>query len=95
MWIGCLEIEVRLPGVNSLKEKRMVLKSVKDRIHGKYNVSIAEIDALDKWQRAVLGIVCVSRDKRLINSLLDNIVNLFDGLKQLYIIDYNLSFLNE
>jgi len=92
MWIGCLEIEVHIPGASSLKEKRMILKSIKDKLHNRYNISIAEVDALDKWQRSVLGIVCVNRNKQLINSLLDNIVGLFNGLKQLYVVDYNLSF---
>ena len=53
-------IEIHLPGVVSLKEKRQVLRSLKDGLRERYNVSVAEIDHQDLWQRATLGIVGIA-----------------------------------
>ena len=53
-------IEIHLPGVASLKEKRQVLRSLKDGLRERYNVSVAEIEHQDLWQRATLGIVGIA-----------------------------------
>ena len=75
MLIGTAEIELYLPGVLSLKEKRFIIKSMKDRMRNQFNVSVAEVDFSDKWQRACLGIACVSNDRRFIDSTLTKIMN--------------------
>ena len=95
MWIGYLEIEAYLPGVGSLKEKRMIIKSIKDRARSRYNIVIAEVDGMDKWQRTVLGIVSLSNDKGKINSLMDKVVGWFKEVRTIDIVDYRYSFLNE
>jgi len=53
-------IEIHLPAVTSLKEKRQVLRSLKDRLREHFNVSVSEIDHQDLWQRATLGIVGIA-----------------------------------
>ena len=53
-------IQIYLPAIGSLKEKRQILRSLKDRLRGQYNVSVAEIDHQDLWQRATLGIVGIA-----------------------------------
>lgn len=58
MTVGLLSIELFLPGARSLKDKRMVLRRVKDRI-GKFNVAVAEVEHHDLWQRAGLGVVAI------------------------------------
>ena len=58
--IGVLTLELRLEGSHSLKEKRHVVQSLKDRLRHKFNVSVAEIDHQDLWQRATLSAVTVS-----------------------------------
>jgi uncharacterized protein YlxP (DUF503 family) len=63
MVIGHLSIELHIPGARSLKEKRMVLRSIKDRIK-KFNISVAEVEFNDLWQRAGLSVVMVSNDER-------------------------------
>src|ERR1044072_63352 len=63
MVIGHLSIELHIPGARSLKEKRMVLRSVKDRIK-KFNVAVAEVEYNDLWQRAGLSVVTVSNDEK-------------------------------
>ena len=57
MVIGLCTIDLHLPGANSLKDKRSVLKSVMRRIRNEFNVSIAEVDHQDLWRSAVLGAV--------------------------------------
>ncbi len=74
MLIGTAEIEIYLPGTFSLKEKRFVLQSIKKRIHNTFNVSIAEIDFQDKWQRSSLGIACVSNDRRHIDTTINKVL---------------------
>jgi uncharacterized protein YlxP (DUF503 family) len=58
MTIGLLSVELYIPGARSLKEKRMVLRRVKDRL-GKFNVAVAEVEHQDLWQRAGLAVVTV------------------------------------
>jgi len=61
--IGVLTLELRLENAHSLKEKRHVVKSLKDRLRHKFNVAVAEIDHQDLWQRSVLAAVTVSSDQ--------------------------------
>jgi hypothetical protein len=60
MIIACCTITLHVPAAQSLKQKRQVVKSLLARIRQEFNVSIAEVDAQDKWQLAVLGVACVS-----------------------------------
>jgi uncharacterized protein YlxP (DUF503 family) len=59
MRVAVLHIELHLPYAQSLKDKRMILRRVKDRLQ-KFNVAVAEVEHQDKWQRAGLGIVAIS-----------------------------------
>ena len=59
MVVGLLSVELHIPGARSLKEKRFVLRSVRDRLR-KFNVAVAEVEYQDLWQRAGLGVVTVS-----------------------------------
>jgi uncharacterized protein len=76
MVVGLCTLELHLPGVGSLKGKRQILLSLKDRIRAKFNVSIAEVDGQDLWQQAVLGVACVANDRRYTNQVLDSVLNL-------------------
>ena len=60
--IGVLTLELRLEDSHSLKDKRHVVKSLKDRLRNKFNVSVAEIDYQDLWQRAAVAAVTVASD---------------------------------
>ncbi len=68
--IGVLTLEMRLENSHSLKEKRHVVQSLKDRLRHKFNVAVAEIDAQDLWQRAVVAAVTVSSDHNYAAQLL-------------------------
>ena len=63
--------ELSLPGCSSLKAKRSVVRSLKDRLRSKFNVSVAETGLQDVWDRAVLSIALVASDGRLAESILD------------------------
>ena len=74
MHIGICTIELRLPGNGSLKGKRSVIKSIVTRVGREFNVSIAEVDAQDVWQRAVLGVSCVSSSGAYAHGQLERVV---------------------
>ena len=74
MFIGLLTLELFIPGAESLKDKRSVVKSLIETTRRKFNVSIAEVDDLDKWRRATIGIACVSNDVQYLNGVLDKVV---------------------
>jgi uncharacterized protein YlxP (DUF503 family) len=61
--IGVLTLDIHVEQAHSLKEKRHVIKSLKDRLRERFNVAIAEIDGLDSWQHAVVAAVTISNDK--------------------------------
>ena len=62
MVIGCLSLDLLIPGSNSLKDKRRVIKSLKDKIRSSFNVSVIEAPS-DKWQRAKLAFASISFDR--------------------------------
>ncbi len=71
--VQILIVDAIISGCRSLKEKRSVLNSVKGAIASKFNVSISELDYLDKWQRTLLGFAIISNNGRLNRSTLERI----------------------
>jgi uncharacterized protein YlxP (DUF503 family) len=61
--IGVLTLDIHVEQSHSLKEKRHVIKSLKDRLRDRFNVAVAEIDGLDSWQHATIAAVTVCNDK--------------------------------
>lgn len=90
MHIGVCTLHLRLLESRSLKEKRRAIKSIKDKIRNKFNVSIAEIDRMDEWQWAILGVACVSNDARFTNSILSKIVDFINGTRMVELVDYEI-----
>ncbi len=70
MVLGIITWELHLAGCGSLKDKRRVLKSLKDRLHQRFNVSVAETDHQDLWQRAELTCGVVATDRRHASAVL-------------------------
>lgn len=93
MKIGLLRLELSIPGNGSLKGKRSVLRSVKDRIRHNFNVSVAEVDGQDSWQRAVLGVACVGSDQKYLNGQLSRIRDLVERARQVELVDCEMDFL--
>ncbi len=77
---GALAVTLHLPESQSLKEKRRVLKSIKDRVRSGFNVSVSEIGEHDKWQAAVLGFAMISNDKKLISGNFEHIRSLVESV---------------
>ena len=93
MFIAALQIELLIPDSGSLKEKRMVVKSIKQRLQNKYNVSVAEVDYQELWQRALLGIAMVSNERRFLNDAMNKILNFVDDQDRAQVIDHQLEIL--
>jgi uncharacterized protein len=62
MPIGLLTLEIHIADAQSLKDKRQVLRSLKDRLRAHFNVAVAEMAHHDLWQRSVVGVVSISAD---------------------------------
>lgn len=73
MPIAYLILELRIEAAHSLKDKRQVVRSVKDRLRNSFNISIAEIDVTDLWQRATLGVVSISDSRDYLDGLMRNV----------------------
>lgn len=74
MIIETLEIKLYAPWVHSLKEKRMIVKSLTAKVRNKFNVSIAEIEDQDVHQSIVLGVACVAGNTALADSIMDHVL---------------------
>ena len=77
MHVLLIKLDLQIPSAHSLKDKRRQIKSLKDRLSSRFNASVAEIDALDNWQQAVLGICMISNDRTYLDkqySLLETLV---------------------
>ncbi len=79
MIIGTLIIKIHTPWVHSLKEKRMVVKSLCAKVKNKFNVSIGEVDEQDIHQITVLGLTCTSGDTSQADSILDHVINFIES----------------
>lgn len=73
MIVGLLTLDLYLLEADSLKAKRIVIKSLKDRIRNRFNVSISEVDGNDLWQRSIIGVACIANEKMMINKVFDDI----------------------
>lgn len=93
MVIGILQMEIRLPEVQSLKEKRWIIKSLATRIRNKFNVSISEIGSQDSWQRSIFAVAHLGNQRSYVNQLLGEVLNFARRVRQIEIIDSRFEFL--
>ncbi len=87
MLVGVCRVVLGLPGNNSLKGKRSVVKSVLDRSRQKFHVAAAEIEDLDNHRRATLGFACVSNDARHARSMMDKLVSFIESSAEVPLLD--------
>lgn len=92
MVVGLLVWDLHLPGCASLKEKRQVVKSLKDRLHNRFNVSVAETGHLDALQRAELAACLVSGDRRHAQSVLSSVDRMVEEESEARIMDSYTTF---
>ncbi len=82
MNVGVGKITLRLPENQSLKGKRRVVSSLSSRIRNKFNVSIAEVDDNDVWQKATLGVTCVSNSHRHAEEILGHVIRYIESSRE-------------
>jgi len=92
--IGVLTIELRIPEAHSLKEKRHYVLSLKERLRRKYNVSVAEIDYQDIWQRALIAVVTVSSSRQFARQVLDGVEREAAALVGRYLVEAAIEWLD-
>ena len=93
MTIGILKLLLFIHESSSLKDKRMVLHSLKAKMRNKFNVAITQIDDGDKWQKATLAIVGVEKDKRHMNSVLSEIINFVENFNSAELINHEMEMI--
>ena len=93
MRIGVCELELFIGSSASLKEKRFVVKSIKDHVRHRFNVSIAEVDHQDKWQLAGLGMTTVVTDEKIARHTFDEIFRWIESRGEAEVIKQNVRIL--
>jgi uncharacterized protein YlxP (DUF503 family) len=94
MVIGVCQLELFLHENFSLKGKRQVLRSLVQRARKKFNISIAEVEGQDLWQKAVLGICAVGNDRQWVNSILDQVINFIENTQLTDVADFQIEIIN-
>ena len=94
MVVGVLRLELRLPETHSLKGKRSILRSIKARVQQKFNVSIAECEDHDLWQRATLGVSQVGGDEAHVQRCLQEVIRFIDDLQMAELGEERVEFLH-
>jgi len=79
MLVGTLYVQVYIPGASSLKEKRRIVKSMITKVQNRFNVSIAELESENVWQRAAIGIAMVGDSRDHVERQLQFVMNFLDS----------------
>jgi uncharacterized protein YlxP (DUF503 family) len=95
MHAAALRIELRIPDVQSLKEKRRVLRPIVEGLRTRVSVSVAEIDRHDSWQRATLGVALVAPGATRLDQLIDVVHDYVDGQDLAEIVLFETAYLEE
>ena len=94
MNVGVCKIQLRLPENMSLKGKRQVIKSITTQLRNRFNVSVAEVDDNELWQKAVLGVCFLSNDTRYTNEVLSKVVDFVaNGRFDIEMLDYEIEIM--
>lgn len=93
MTVGIALVTFRLEGNQSLKDKRRVVKSLVEKSRHRFNVSVAEVADQNLHQKAVIGVSAIGSDSRVINSLLDRIIDFMDSLGIAELIDHEIELI--
>ena len=80
MPVGLLTLEFHIQHAQSLKDKRQVLRSLKDRLRAKFNVAVAELEHHETWQRSVVGMVTISNDEGHVEESLQHVLAEADSM---------------
>lgn len=90
MLVGVLELDLALRGARSLKEKRRAVKSLKDRLRSRFNISVAEVDTQDNRQRAILGVALVGNEAGYVKGVLSKVLELARFDRECELVNYHM-----
>ena len=93
MVIGLLTLELHFPGARSLKDKRQALRSFEQRVRNRHNVSVAEVEHQDLWQRATLAVVSVNTDQVHLERALQAVAGEAASAREIELVDQHLELL--
>ena len=93
MVVGISTIALTIPESNSLKDKRQVLRSMLDGIHRRFNVAAAEVEHMDLWRRATIGVAAVSNELKHVDQVLDRVTHWIEENPRVNILDVQVEFL--
>ena len=92
MHLGSLRIVLHIPQSRSLKSKRQVLNQIKDKLRNKFNISLAEVDDNDLWQRATIGIAAVTNSHQHLEQILSQVENAVAANPNIVLVDVEREF---
>jgi uncharacterized protein len=87
--VGILKLHISIDGANSLKEKRKVLKSIIDRLRSRFNISVAEVGYNEIWKNALIGVTCISNNKRHVDRIMAGVVNFVENDGRIVLVDFS------
>jgi uncharacterized protein YlxP (DUF503 family) len=94
MNVGVAKVSLRIPENMDLKGKRQVIKSIIGRVKSRFDVAVAEVDDNDSWQKATIGICCISNNKRHSNEVLSKVVRFIESSRiDAEILDYSIELI--
>lgn len=93
MVVGLCVVELLLPGSRSLKDKRLLIKGIKDRLRARFNLSLAEVDFQNLWQRAKIGMVSIASSKDVLHTTINKAIEIIESNAQCEIIDCHVEYL--
>jgi uncharacterized protein YlxP (DUF503 family) len=91
--VGLLTLELHIAEAQSLKDKRQVLRSLKDRLRNQFNVAVAELDFEDMWQRSVVGVVTISNEEHHVEEALQKVLAEADRILGPLLVSHAVDFL--
>ena len=93
MVVGVLQMRILVRDALSLKDKRRVVRSLRDRIRNDFNVSVSEVDALDQRQTAILGVALATNERKFADQVLAKVVDFVRRAPEGQLVDYEIEFL--
>jgi hypothetical protein len=93
MHIGVLTLYLSIEQADSLKDKRQVIKSLVAKLRNSFNISASEVDQLDLWRRATVGVVVVSNSEKFANTVLNSVVNFVEDDWRVVLDDYSIEMM--
>ncbi len=91
--VGLLTVDLQIPECRSLKAKRKVVQSITKRLRQRFNVSVAEVDFQDKWQRCRIGVSMISNDGRFVDAQLRQVLNFIENTGLIVLLDFDIEIL--